>query len=87
MLTCDDCGGKNWEGGLTVSKGRALADMRDEARSTGKIFAICRHCKKHSNLRVIPLASRSKPLPSLPPVPPEAHAFHLNPRPAHARRG
>lgn len=55
MLTCDNCKGKLWAGGIYPRKGKTRGDLMDEIRSKGKTHAICRHCGRVSVLRVVPL--------------------------------
>ncbi len=87
MLTCDHWQGKSWAGGIEPTRGKTRQDLLDEIRDKKKIFEICRHCGRRENLRTEPLVPKQKALLYIPPVPPEAHAFQLNPRRSFERRG
>ncbi len=76
ILTCDSCQGKSAACGLEPSRGKTRAELLEEVRHKGRVFEICRHCKKRSNLRAEPLVFRSKYLLSPHQPPPEAHPLH-----------
>jgi hypothetical protein len=68
ILTCDNCGGKSAACGIEPSRGKTRAELLEEVRSRGRIFEICRHCRRRSNLRVNPLVNTSKHLLMQPPT-------------------
>lgn len=78
MLTCDNCQGKVYAGGVEPTRGRTRAELLEEVQRKKRVFEICRHCGRRSQLRVVPLVEQleAKYRGRLTSPPPEAHLRH-----------